>query len=115
MSNGNCALAERPNWDGSGIASITPVIVVSIEFPITTVLPTGSPSPNSLPAASRVSTALRGNDSAERSSPATNGKLKMSRNSGSTAMPNNRTAWAPFATIVLRSITTARAILAMAG
>ncbi len=45
-SNGSRAFAERPRWDGSGIASTTPVIVASTELPITTVLPIGFSAPN---------------------------------------------------------------------
>jgi hypothetical protein len=94
-SNGIAAFAERPMCEGSSMASITPVTVASTELPMRRFLPIASSEPNSFAAYSRVSTTLRGGASADRASPATNGKSKISRNSGSTATPNSRSARSP--------------------
>ena len=114
-SNGSGALAERPKCDGSGIASITPVTVVSTALPIDDRL------------AERVVRAEESRGGLAREHGAARGRqcrarvarherqskdveeLRIDRDAES------RTAFAPFATIVLRSMTTARATFAIPG
>ena len=114
-SNGSAAPAERPKCDGSGIASITPVTVAS------TVSPTTSSSPIAIvgaeqPRGGRASSiALRGDASAATAIARRERQVEDLEELGSTATPNSRTACPPLATMVARSMTTARAILSIAG